>query len=147
MKSRRHPQWQRRLAGRITSARELNFEWGKFDCAMWVCDWIRDVTSGALDPGAAYRGKYSTEAEAIALFTANGVADLGAFAAQIAATINLVEVGPLYASRGDIVHVDNGTAYGALGIVNLDARYAMCVSAKGVVMMHRNHWKRAWRMH
>ena len=137
---KRHPQWQRKLAGRITSARQLEFAWGTFDCAMWVCDWIRDVTG--IDPGANYRGKYSTEAEAQAIFGA----DLGAFAATVATSIGATEVPPRYARRGDIVHVDNGTTYGALGVVNLDARFAMCVSQNGVVPAHMNHWKRAWQI-
>jgi hypothetical protein len=139
---RRHAKWQRKLAGRISSARQLTFAWGSFDCAMWVCDWIRDMTAGAVDPGANYRGKYSSEAQAIAIFGT----DLGAFAATVAASIGAKEVPPHYARRGDVVHVDNGTSYGALGIVNLDARFAMCVSQTGLVPVHMTKWKRAWQV-
>lgn len=141
----RKPKWERTLAGRIASARELTFAWGSFDCAMWVSDWIRDATG--VDPAASYRGKYSTEAEAEAIFGQ----DLGAFAATIASAIGAAEVHPNYARRGDVVFLDNSTpgnpsAYGALGLVDLDARFAICVSQQGVVRVHRKRWKRAWQI-
>ncbi len=142
MPLQRHPHWPRKLAGRITSARQIEFAWGTFDCAMWVCDWIRDVTEGRVDPGANYRGKYSTEAQAQAIFGS----DLGSFAASVASAIGVVEVQPRYARRGDIVFVDNRTPYGALGVVNLDGRFAACVSQNGVIPVHMHHWKRAWQL-
>jgi hypothetical protein len=140
MPLKRHPQWQRKLAGMITSARELEFSWGSHDCAMWTCSVVRDVTG--VDPGASFRGKYSTEAGAQAIFGT----DLGNFAAGIAASLGMKEVKPNYARRGDIVHVDNGTTYGALGVVDLDARFAACVSQTGVTRIHLSKWKRAWQV-
>jgi hypothetical protein len=84
--------------------------------------------------------------------------DLGAFATTIASAIGAPEVEPSYARRGDIVFLDNSTpnnpsTYGALGIVDLDGRFAICVTTKGVLRVHRvdgdrtnriARWKRAW---
>jgi hypothetical protein len=144
----RLPEWPRKLAQLITSAREgVPFAWGTFDCAMFCCQWIRELTG--TDPGAAYRGKYSTEAEAIAIFGN----DLASFAAGVLTPLGAVEVEITYARRGDIVFVDNSTEehpspYGALAIVDLDGRYAVCVSATGARLMrlHMKRWKRAWRI-
>ena len=140
MALKRKPKWERALAGRIWTARELTFAWGTFDCCTWACDWIRDVTS--VDPMAAYRGKYSTEAGAAAIFGAS----LGNFAATIATSIGAAEVKPTFARRGDIVFVDNGTQYGCLGVVNLDGRHAACVWQNGLLLVHMNRWKRAWQI-
>lgn len=132
--------WERTLANRIATARELSFAWGTFDCAIWTCDWIRDACG--VDPAAAYRGKYSTEAQASAIFGA----DLGNFAATIATSIGAEEVKPSYARRGDVVFVDNGTPAGCLGVVNLDARHAACVWQNGILLVHRRRWRRAWKI-
>ena len=140
MPLKRKPKWERTLAGRVWSARQLTFAWGTFDCAIWACDWIRDATG--FDPAASYRGKYSSEAEAIAIFGT----DLGNFAATIASSIGTPEVLPKLARRGDIVFVDNGTQYGCLGVVNLDGRHAACVWQNGLLLVHMKRWKRAWRI-
>jgi cell wall-associated NlpC family hydrolase len=140
MPLKRSQNWPRKLAQLIGSAREVPFQWGQFDCALFCCHWVRELTG--VDPGAAYRGKYSTEAEAQAIFGA----DLGVFAASIVLPLGAVEVHPNFARRGDIVFVNNGTSYGALGVVSLDGRHASCVSSNGVVNVHMHRWKRAWQV-
>ncbi len=146
----RLPEWPRKLAQLVTSAREVPFAWGTFDCAMFCCQWIRELTG--TDPGVPYRGKYSTEEEAIAIFSsASGGSDLAAFAAGVLTPLGAVEVGVTYARRGDIVFVDNSTVdhpspYGALGVVALDGRHAVCVSTAGVLHLHMKRWKRAWQI-
>lgn len=141
----RLPEWPRKLAQLVASAREVPFAWGTFDCAMFCCQWIRELTG--TDPGAAYRGKYSTEAEAISIFGT----DLAAFAAGVIVPLGAIEVEVTYARRGDIVFVDNSSEenpspYGALAIVDLDGRHSVCVSTKGVARLHMKRWKRAWRI-
>jgi hypothetical protein len=139
---KRHYDWHVRLDRMLKSARQVDFEWGKFDCAMHLGNCTRCMTVGEVDVAAEHRGKYSDEAGAIAIFGS----DLGAFAATIAASFEMEEVKPTFARRGDAVHVDNGTTYGALGIVALDGRFASCVSTKGHVHVPMHRWKRAWRV-
>jgi hypothetical protein len=137
--------WPRRLHTLIASSQGIVFQWGQYDCGMFVARWIREVTGGAVDVGAPYRGTYSTEPGADAVFLA-GYSDLGSFAAAIAAANSMPEVPPTFARRGDIVWVDNGTTYGALGVVGLDGRFAHCMGSQGTVRVHQHRWQRAWQV-
>src|SRR5260370_566752 len=115
----RVPNWPRRLHQLIESSQAITFEWGHFDCGMFLCAAVREITGG--DVGEALRGTYQDEGGGEAIFLA-GFADLGAFAASIATANGMPEVAPAFARRGDAVWVDNGTdenpsPYGALGIV------------------------------
>jgi hypothetical protein len=151
---KRHPQWPRRLHLLIQSSQAVSFAWGTKDCGQFVGHWIRAATG--VDIAAPYRGTYKTEASAEALFLGASKVRiptaLGDFAAQIAAAHSMAEVLPVTcASRGDVVWVDNATRehpskFGALGVVSLDPRYAVCMSEKGTVRVHMHRWKRAWRV-
>lgn len=138
MPLKRSTDWQLRLGQLIESSRELAFEWGKFDCALHVCNCVRAMTG--VDPGAPYRGTYSDEAGAQAIFGS----DLAAFAGGIAAGLGCAEVSATFARRGDIVWIDNDTEYGALGIVSLDGRFASCASEQGLALAPMRQWKRSW---
>lgn len=50
--------------------RRERFEWGRTDCIMSVCNYVRDLTG--TDPAAPWRGSYSDEAGARAIFEAHG---------------------------------------------------------------------------
>lgn len=138
----RHHDWPIRLGRIIESARELSFEWGVLDCALHVCNCIRAITVEAVDPAAQYRGVYSDEAGAQNIFGS----DLAGFAAATAAALGMPEVAVTFAGRGDVVFIDNDTAYGALGVVALDGRFASCMSDKGLAFIPMRRWKRAWRV-
>lgn len=136
----RNLDWELRLAGHFESSRDKLFEWGVFDCALAVCDAVLAMTG--VDPGAEFRGKYSTEKEALTLL-GDG---LGAFVAPICARHNWPEIRPTFAQRGDVVLIQNGDPLHALGIVGLDGRHAFCVSDHGLVRMPMRTWLRAWRI-
>jgi hypothetical protein len=134
--------WPALVPAHTLPTRGRSFEWGRWDCALAVCDAIRALTG--IDPGAEYRGTYSTEAEAQALIAKFG--DLGDFAASVAAQHGMQEVAPRLARRGDVIFVDNSTPEGALGIVDLSGTCAACVSQQGYVRVPMRRWKRAWRV-
>jgi hypothetical protein len=146
---KRHPNWRTRLHLFIHGSKDVTFDWGTDNCGLFVAHWIREATG--VNVGAPYVGNCSDEASAEALFL-NGHADLGSFAAAIAAANGMPEVTPVtFARRGDAVWVDNGTVdnpskYGALGVVGLDGRFAVCMSEQGVKRVHMQRWKRAWRV-
>lgn len=48
------------------------FVWGRCDCTLWVADWCRE--RWGIDPAAAVRERYTTEAEAERLI-ASGLAE------------------------------------------------------------------------
>lgn len=143
--------WQALLAAQIEKAQHAKFEWGVFDCALAACDAVLAMTGE--DPGAPYRGKYKTQAEANALI-GSGNGALGNFASTVAASIGAKEVPKLFARRGDIVLVNNAPANNgrshplstALGFVDLSGRFALCASEKGLVRVPMERWLRAWRI-
>jgi hypothetical protein len=140
----RHFQWARRLHELVEGSKAVTFAWGVHDCGQFAARWIIEATG--VDVAAAYRGTYTDEPEAEALFL-NGHPDLGSFAAAIAAANGMPEVMPVAcAQRGDVVWVDNLTNYGALGVVSLDGRYAVCMSDNGTKRVHMQRWKRAWKV-
>jgi len=125
----------------IESARELQFQWGEFDCALHVANCVRAIT-GCEDPAAAYRRKYSDEAGAAAIYGPS----LEDFMAAQCAQLGLEEVPVALAQRGDVVLIDNGTAEGAAGIVSLDGRFATCAAQNGMALVRLDRWKRAWKI-
>ena len=129
--------WPVRLDRIITSARDVPFKWGEFDCALFVCACIKAMTD--VDPGAKYLRTYSDEPGAIRIYGG----DLAAFTANIAAELGMPEVGVTFARRGDVVFLDNGTEHGCIGIVGLDGRFAACAS-DGIVLVRMHRWKRCW---
>ncbi|APX88640.1 hypothetical protein BV394_01930 [Brevirhabdus pacifica] len=50
--------------------RSSRFEWGGANCALSVCDYVRDRTG--VDPAAPWRGAYSDEDSARAILDAHG---------------------------------------------------------------------------
>ncbi len=136
----RHHDWRERLGRAITEASTRQFKWGTFDCALHVCDCVQAIAG--VDPAEKHRGKYSDAAGAAAIHGD----DLAEFAARICEDLEWPEIPPTMAQRGDIVHVDNGTPHGALGIVALDGRFASCASDKGLVLVRIHRWKRAWKV-
>lgn len=54
----------------LSYAGKRGFAWGENDCLMFVAGWVREVTG--TDPGARWRGTYSTEAGAKAVLQLNG---------------------------------------------------------------------------
>lgn len=130
--------WRTALATLLAASAEATFAWGTFDCALHVCNCIRAITD--VDPGSSYRGKYSDETGAIAIFGSS----LATFAAGIAASLGCAEVSVTFARQGDVVWIDNNTEYGALGVIALGGRFASCATDKGIVLVPMKRWKRAW---
>jgi hypothetical protein len=131
--------WEAVLQAQIQLAGK-KFQWGTWDCALAACDIIQALTGQ--DPGAPFRGKYSDEAGAKAVIGTS----LGAFAANIAASLGMQEVAPRLARRGDAILIDNGTPSGSLGIVDLTGAYAACAGSNGHIRVPMRRWKRAWRV-
>ena len=158
-RTRRYPDWEKRLDAHFTAARGARFQWGKFDCATAVCQAIAAITG--IDPGADLRGQYGNSDEAAALMALSGgvtlclegasqlsaAGDLGTLAAALAAAHNFAEVKPTFARRGDLVLVDNnGGPTRALGIVDLSGRFAWCASERSFARVPMKGWLRAWRI-
>lgn len=89
---RRHD-WPERLSDTIVAAAGTAFQPGAHDCVLFVADCIEAQTG--VDPAAAFRGRYTTEAEGWRLTGAKSMAGL----AKIA---GLKRVAPALGRRGDV---------------------------------------------
>jgi hypothetical protein len=141
---RRLANWRAPLAAEFLAARTRTFAWGTFDCAMFACDCARIQTGNVVDPGVAFRGKYSTEAQADVFIQQAG--SLQQIASQTAANCGFAEVSTGHAQRGDLVFIDNNTPAGALAVVDFTGMYAVCPAATGLMRVRRHRWKRVWRV-
>ncbi|MCP3022310.1 DUF6950 family protein [Cupriavidus basilensis] len=127
--------WPTRLAEFIEARQERAFSWGKSDCSLFVCDAIEAMTG--TDPGARWRGIYSTEKGARRVLRDNdGVVG-------IATLVLGPPVPPALAARGDVVLVD--TLQGeALGIC-LGSQIA-AQGPDGIVFLPIGRGTRAWHV-
>jgi len=139
----RFPDWERRLGECLAAAAEKPFQWGSFDCALSACDCIQAITG--IDPAAEIRGTYSTAEQVRKLFVEHG-GTLESLATFFASRLEMPEVGPFYAHRGDVVLVNNETPDRALAIVDFSGRFARCASENGLARLAMKRWIRAWRV-
>jgi hypothetical protein len=138
--------WETLLGAHFEQAHTRRFAWGTFDCALAVCDGIKAITG--VDPGAPYRGKYTTEKEALTLIGP----DLGAFAATVCQSSGFPEwlsgdgkPRPGFGRRGDAALVST-SAGPVLGIVDLSGRFAWCAAERGFTRVPMKRWLRAWKV-
>ena len=136
---RRHD-WPERLAETVAMARERPFDWGEHDCALFAADCVAAVTGH--DPGAWFRGRYSTEVgarRAIRRFCGER---------GVTAAFGDVLLGPRLASinlaqRGDLVLAPTPTGP-AFGVVM--PRGAMVAGERGLVVYPLSASLVGWRI-
>jgi len=87
--------WPERLHEYVDLVNGERFAWGVFDCCLFAAGAVRVMTG--FDGAASLRGRYASEAEAIALLHAEG--GLEAYVRQQLG----VPRAPLCAQRGDVV--------------------------------------------
>ncbi len=108
----RHRDWQSRLQACLAERCPQEFEWGKQDCCLFVCDCVLAMTGR--DPAADLRG-YVDELGAARIVKKNG-------GIRAIATARLgAEIAPLLASVGDV------------GLVETAGRESLALCAGG-------HW-------
>ncbi|MGT2429239.1 DUF6950 family protein [Cupriavidus basilensis] len=127
--------WPTRLAEFIEARHERAFSWGESDCCLFVCDAIEAMTGS--DPGARWRGLYTTEKGARRVLRDNGGVD------GIATMVLGPAMPPALAGRGDVVLVDTPHG-GALalclgGVVGAQG-------ADGIEFMAAGSAKAAWKV-
>jgi len=109
---RRTQDWPELLAALIEARREAPFAWGEQDCCTLAADAVLAFTG--VDPMAALRGSYASEAEAEAILAGQG--GLAELAARQAAAVGLGDCHPAFAQRGDVALVEHGNTL-AMGVV------------------------------
>lgn len=168
---RRRPDWDLRLHDCLTAAQKLRFRWGRHDCFRFVCKAIEAMTG--TDPGAEFRGKYSSreEAEKVSSFAFQASSEkpfTEQVAEALAARCGFQEVGVKFAGRGDVVimafrrseqvpELQSSKVSGetlkpcnletfAFGLVDFDGRTCVGTCARGLERWPLAACRRAWRV-
>jgi hypothetical protein len=114
------------------------FVWGERDCALWACTWIKERKG--VDPGAAYRGRYSTEKECLEIV--HGAGGLEALVSMEFKAHGLYET--VRQRRGDVVLVDIPTGP-TVGIA-ANEQFISVKTARGIATARQLAVLRAWRV-
>lgn len=137
---RRRDGWERRLEAAVSAFAGQPFEYGFQDCALFVCNCIREMTGE--DPAAGFRNRYSDRKGALRLLRNGG---LEGIIEKIASEKQVPEIPPLFARRGDVVLVETSEG-AALAIVDLTGEKAVGAGPSGLVSWNLSAARRAWRI-
>lgn len=134
--------WEHRLADLVAAAQQKSFQYGTFDCCLWVCDAVVALTG--TDPGATFRGLYSNEEEAAAIIAVYG--GLDKLAEEIAADRGFLPTPPSLAQRGDVV-LAKLAGRDTLGVcIGAQAAFPRQPSGLTYLLMLSPEVKKTWRV-
>ena len=136
--------WQALLHEFLLSHRFEPFEYGRWDCCLFVGRAVEVMTG--VDPAAALRGAYSTRAQAGRFMRTRGVRSVEAAVAAVAVEFGMVETDILHAQRGDLALVRNGRRDVSLGLVSLTGREVLLAAANGIWAGPLTLAVRAWHL-
>lgn len=106
--------WESRLATLVAKAQDKTFEYGKFDCVLFVMDVVKSLTGKDPLKGLGIRGKYKTKSEA-----AKFIVKLGGkkgFKGAVTKALGTQPKGPRYGGRGDILMYQSSIPDNHLGV-------------------------------
>ena len=135
--------WPELLHEFLEASESQPFAWGVRDCATFTCDAVLVMTG--VDLASDFRGQYSNvggAARTMRKFAGGGVE---AVADKVTKQHGMPEISPKLAQRGDVVLVD-GESEPALGIVSLDAQWAVTITPRGPQKWPALSARRAWRV-
>ena len=139
---KRREDWQGELDRLLTAARDRPFEWGKWDCCLFVADAIIAVTGE--DVAAGLRARYSSLLEARWILRARfGSASIERSVAKLFSLAGIREIPPRFAHRGDPVIVRRGPDF-QIGVIGLNGLVVINSETKGLVFVPRSIVTRAW---
>lgn len=141
---KRRTGWQEALDKFLRAHQDRPFEYGKWDCCLFVCDAIVEMTG--VDLAVSYRGKYSTRIGAMrTIGELVGMASVRAVAENAATVYGMPEIPITHAHRGDMVVVRRGRDY-SLGLVALNGREVIVSSKRGLWRLPLSCAIRAWQV-
>lgn len=139
----RFEDWTVRLDAYLAWIGEESFSYGTHDCALFVCNVVRELTG--TDLAKKYRRKYHTKAGAYAALKKFAGGGLEAIAVKIATEHDMQEVPVRMAQRGDIVLLE-ATEGPTLAVVCLDGTHVTAPGPTGLVRWPVEKGRRAWRV-
>jgi len=140
--------WPSKLEKFVSENRTRSFQWGTWDCCLWVASAIEAITG--MDVAAPYRGQYADANGAARICVeACGKADLASMAAYVASQNQMPEIPVLRAQRGDMLLLKDPANPGSqcLGMVAFNGHQAIVVGSSGMLPVDiAAHAVRAWRV-
>ena len=134
--------WAGRFDRLLVAGRERPFEWGKWDCCLFVADALLAVTG--LDLAADLRFQYSSLREARWLLRARyGSASIETSVGILFLRAGLQRCDPGMAQRGDPVMARQGSDF-QVGVIGLNGSVVINSETKGLVRLPRSLVTRAW---
>lgn len=130
----RLPDWRPRLTAYLTETAAQGFRYGSNDCALFSAGAVRAMTG--VDPGAAWRGAYTTLEGGLKRLRKAGFDDHVALVDSL-----FQEVTPAFAQVGDVALVDAPEGP-ALGIIVGET--IACLTPSGMGHLPREAALRAW---
>lgn len=139
--SARKESWPNILNDQIEQAQAREFEWGVFDCCLFVADVGLAMTD--VDYAASFRGRYKTKAGAYRCLK-NLVGSKSGGIKELWDSLLGESIPVAYCSRGDIatLETDDGLAVG----VCVGARLAVPRPGSGLTFVPMSHALMAWRI-
>ena len=134
--------WIGRFDRLIEAGRDRPFEWGKWDCCLFVADAILAVTG--LDLANGLRLQYSSLREARWLLRARyGSSSIEKSVATLFFRAGFPQSAPGLAQRGDPVMARQGRDF-QIGVIGLNGSVVINSETKGLVRLPRSLVTRAW---
>ena len=139
----RRPDWQQALGAFLAAKAGRRFEWGCWDCCLFVADAIEAMTG--VDIAASFRGEYRTYRDALKLMRRRcGDWPLEITVEKVAEEYGMAEIAVARAQRGDMVLASNGRRL-VMGIVALNGRELIVLSHR-LMRAPMSAARRAWRV-
>jgi hypothetical protein len=140
----RHFDWENRLEVELEAARARVFEWGQHDCCQFA---MRVIAATRMDmPNFTAPGCYRNRQEALRLLRRiTGKKTAREAMASLPEVFGFKPTPVTFAARGDMVLIPM-RPMPALGVVTLDARYAVAPGPDDLVRVLTLSCSRAWRL-
>lgn len=133
--------WPTCLNRFIDKSRDLTFQWGKTDCALWVCDAVKEITGRDLATG--YRDHYKSKSGAARFMKRMAGGGLLEVAEKFTREAGVEPIPVDLAQRGDVVIFD-GPLGDTLGICL--GRMIAATGPEGLTFCPARLAMKAWRI-
>ena len=142
----RIPKWAGALDAYLRASQSRDFQYGNFDCCLFVADGIRAMTE--TDIAVRFRGEYASRRAALAAGDELcGGASIKAIVESVTEEYGMEEVRMSLARRGDMVAISrqNGRDL-SLGLISLSGREILIAGKIGWGPIPIDRGARAWRV-
>lgn len=141
---KRFPDWEERLTAVLQQAFARPFQYGRFDCYLFIAECVEAMTGIDLSEGK--RGSYSTEVGAGLIIKRAGCNSLEEIATQLAAKYGGEEIPASMAQRGDVLLSTSADGSPGLGICVGEIALVPAVGGDGLTTVSIANCYRGWRV-